>query len=73
ATGYAPVAEIAIDSNGLFLNGRIHSFIQKSGVGPRADSTNAAAKLMRSLSLEDFPASPLIISSDGTLSIRQAD
>lgn len=73
ATGYAPVAEIAIDGNGLFLNGRIHSFIQKPGVGPRADSTNAAAKLMRSLSLEDFPASPLIISSDGTLSIRQAD
>lgn len=66
-TGYAPVAEITIGADGKFRSGRIHSFIQQRGRGPVADSTNAAAKLIRRLSAEDFPASPLIIADDGTI------
>lgn len=70
-SGYAPLAEVTVDaSTGEFLSGRIHSFIQQRGRGPRADSTNAAAGLMRRLSAEDFPGSPLVISSDGELSVR---
>lgn len=70
ATGYAPVAEVTIDAtDGTFLGGRIHSFIQQSGKGPRADSTNAASSLIRQLSLDDFPASQLVIAPDGTLSV----
>lgn len=70
-SGYAPVAEVVIDENGRFISGQIHSFIQKSGIGPQTDTGNSAAALMRRLSHEDFPASPLEIAPDGTLSIGQ--
>ena len=67
-TGYAPVAEVTVDaSDGHFVDGKIHSFIQQRGRGPRADSTNKAARLIRSLSAEDFPESPLRIADDGSL------
>lgn len=69
-SGYAPLVEVTIAADGHFLGGRIHSFRQQRGKGPRADSTNAAARLMRRLSAEDFPASPLLIAPDGTLSVR---
>lgn len=69
-SGYAPLAEVTIAADGRFLGGRIHSFIQQRGKGPRTDSTNAAARLMRRLSAEDFPSSPLLIGPDGTLSVR---
>lgn len=68
-SGYAPVAEVTIDGKGRFVEGKIHSFIQQRGKGPRKDSMNAAARLMRRLSAEDFPASKLVIGDDGTLSI----
>lgn len=67
-TGQAPVAEVEVDMNGKFRSGKIHSFIQKKGLGPRKDPTNAAARQIRSLSLQDFPESPLRIAEDGTLS-----
>lgn len=70
ATGYAPVAEVTIGSDGRFRSGRIHSFIQQRGRGPVADPTNTVAKFIRRLSQEDFPSSPLTIADDGTLSIR---
>lgn len=68
ATGYAPVAEITIGADGKFRSGQIHSFIQKRGLGPRKDPTNAAARLIKRLSIEDFPASSLHISDSGRLS-----
>ena len=67
-SGYAPMPEVMVDAKGNFLGGKIHSFIQKPGIGPRLDSSNAAAALIKSLSLSDFPNSPLAIASDGTLS-----
>lgn len=67
-TGQAPVAVVELDMNGKFKGGKIHSFIQKKGLGPKADPTNAAAKQIRTLSLQDFPESPLVIADDGTLS-----
>ncbi len=66
-SGYAPLAEVTIDADGRFKGGRIHSFVQQRGKGPRADSTNAVARLIRRLSAEDFPISPLQIADDGTL------
>lgn len=68
ASGYAPIAEITIDSDGKFVSGKIHSMIQQRGKGPRKDATNAAAKLIKTLSASDFPKSPLRIADDGTLS-----
>lgn len=67
-TGQAPVAEVEIDMNGKFLGGKIHSFIQQRGLGPRKDANNSAAKQIRTLSAQDFPDSPLLIADDGTLS-----
>lgn len=69
-TGQAPVAVAEIDMDGKFVGGKIHSFIQKRGLGPRKDSTNAAARQIRNLSRQDFPSSPLVIDEDGTLTVR---
>lgn len=65
--GYAPLLEINIDKEGNFLGGKIHSMIQQKGIGPRNDATNKAAKEISRLSKIDFPASPLIISTEGKL------
>lgn len=67
ATGQAPIAVVELDMQGKFLGGKIHSFIQQRGLGPRKDSSNQAARQIRSLSQQDFPESPLKISDDGTL------
>ncbi len=69
-TGHAPVAVVEVDMNGKFVGGKIHSFLQARGKGPLKDPTNAAARQIRSLSLQDFPSSPLLIADDGTLSRR---
>lgn len=70
-TGYAPVAEVAVDGRtGKFIGGKIHSFIQQRGRGPKADPSNAAARHIKRMSEEDFPSSPLLIAPDGTLSVR---
>lgn len=68
ATGLAPIAEVKIDRQGRFVGGKIHSLRQHKGIGPRFDSSHEAAKLIRKLSAEDFPKSPLVIADDGTLS-----
>ena len=69
--GQAPIAVVEVDMNGKFLGGKIHSFRQKAGIGPLPDPTNGAARQIRSLSLMDFPHSPLVISPDGTLSVKE--
>ena len=70
-TGQAPVAVVEVDRNGKFTGGKIHSFIQKKGLGPRKDDTNAAARQIKTLSQQDFPDSPLLIADDGTLSLKK--
>lgn len=64
-SGYAPLAEVRVDAKGRFLQGRIHSFIQQRGKGPRRDPENSAARLIKRLSCEDFPSSTLVISDNG--------
>lgn len=70
-SGYAPVAEVKVNYAGKFVGGKIHSFIQKSGIGPRKDDTNAVAKFIRDLSKIDFPSSSLIIDDEGNISCEQ--
>ena len=66
--GYAPVLVVRIDRDGRFVDGRIHSFIQTQGTGPRLDPTDKVAQHMRSLSEADFRGRyGLDISDDGTL------
>lgn len=67
--GHAPVVEIAIAKDGRFVRGKIYSFIQQYGIGPRKDSLNIVARHIRSLSEEDVPDSPLVISDDGDMDI----
>lgn len=69
--GYAPVVTVDVDSEGRFTGGKIHSFIQQPGKGPRKDATGRVARHIRDLSESDFPDSPLNISDDGLITPRQ--
>ena len=70
-SGYAPLLELQIDSVGRFQGGKIHSFVQRRGQGPRIDSSHAAAKEISRLTKLDFPHGVLQISADGTLSRKR--
>ena len=69
--GHAPLVTVNVDSQGRFLSGKIHSMIQRHGLGPCIDTAHAVAAQMAALSCADFPASQLQISADGTLSSAQ--
>jgi hypothetical protein len=70
--GYAPVLEANIDKKtGKFINGKINSFTQQRGIGPRIDTKNIVADNIRKLTLADFPDTRLSISDDGAISIKQ--
>lgn len=66
-SGYAPVLEVKVLSDGRFAGGRIHSFIQQRGVGPRIDTQNSVAREMRRLTQLDIPNTPIHIAEDGTI------
>lgn len=65
-SGYAPVLVARIDRKGNLISGRIHSFIQSYGVGPKTDYENKVAKFIRSLTQSDFKDSNLKIEDDGS-------
>lgn len=65
-SGYAPVLVARIDRKGHLVSGRIHSFIQTFGVGPKLDEENKVPKFMRSLTLSDFKDAHLKIEDDGS-------
>lgn len=65
--GYAPVVEIKINSKGDFISGKIHSFIQQKGVGPRKDPTNAVAKEMKRLTEADIKNASFRIDNEGNI------
>ena len=67
-SGFAPLLELQIDNEGRFQNGKIHSFIQHRGIGPRLDVNNSAAKEISRLTQLDFPKGVLKIHADGSLS-----
>lgn len=67
-SGYAPVLLARVDRKGHLVSGRIHSFIQSYGVGPKLDSDNKVAGFMRSLTMSDFKDAHLKIDDDGTFS-----
>ena len=63
--------EIKIDKNdGSFKSGIIHSFIQQSGIGPRKDKTNCAAKEIKRLTIEDIDDSNIVIDNRGYISMQ---
>ncbi|MBQ1774065.1 MAG: CapA family protein [Prevotella sp.] len=66
-SGYAPILEVKTDREGNFIEGQIHSFIQQPGVGPRSDSQNRAAQLIRDLTASDIRNSSITIDNNGKI------
>ena len=69
-SGYAPVVEININSDGSFIDGKIHSFLQTRGIGPREDVTGSVAREIRSLSMTDIPQSQATIDIQGNILLK---
>lgn len=70
-SGYAPVLQLTVNAaDGTFVGGKINSFIQQRGKGPRRDPLNLVAKEIRSLTNADFSNPKLTITNDGTISKR---
>lgn len=69
---YAPVVEVKTDRHGRFLRGRIHSFQQSYGRGPRFNkkSPYLVARQMRWLSAQDVPDSQARIDLQGNITLR---
>lgn len=73
-TGYAPIVKISIDKKtGDFKEGQIYSFIQKGNNGdrkPNRDDKGACIKLMKELTEQDIPESPIQIADDGKITLK---
>ena len=70
-SGQAPIVEIKINEKGQFLNGRIHSLVQRRGIGPRWDKNKGAARQMKMLSDLDVPASSAMVDARGNIRIKR--
>ena len=68
--GLAPVLEITITANGKFVDGRIISARQQRPLGPQPDVSHEAARLMKRLTEQDFPETPLTIDDTGIITKR---
>ena len=72
-SAYAPVVTVRIARDGgRFIDGRIHSFIQQKGIGPRTDNTHAVAHEMRQLTTADFATPSISISDEGVMNVSPA-
>jgi hypothetical protein len=69
-SGLAPLLTYTLNGKGAFVEGRIHSFKQIGEGGPIPDETNASAKLIKELSITDFPESPLKIDDTGFIQVK---
>jgi hypothetical protein len=69
-TALTAIFEINVAPDGKFLGGRIYAGKQEGRGGPQLDSTNAAIKAIRTLSIVDFSKTAPKISDDGTISAK---
>ncbi len=65
--GIAPILVATLDGEGNFIEGKIHSTIQRRPDGPSIDEKGRALNLMRSLSIRDFTTPGIVFNPDGTL------
>ena len=70
-SGYAPVIEAKVNRRGDFIEGKIHSFIQRRGLGPRKDTANAVVQQIKRLTQSDIKDSKITISADGTIRLKR--
>ena len=69
ATGYAPVLVARLDRNGMFVDGKIHSFLQQPMQGPKTDPGHHAAREIAELTEADISPNLLNIAPDGTITL----
>jgi hypothetical protein len=69
-SGYAPLLNVELEPGGTFVRGSIHSFLQDYLSAPRRDPKQRALRLMRRLSNEDFPESPLVFHGNGEVTLE---
>ena len=69
--GHAPLAEVKVTNKGEFIDGRIVAFMQYDRTGPKKARSNAVIDDIIALSHDDFPESPLKITSDGKIQRRE--
>jgi poly-gamma-glutamate capsule biosynthesis protein CapA/YwtB (metallophosphatase superfamily) len=69
-SGYSPVVTIRIKPDGTLMDGKIHSFIQTKGVGPRKDANNSVAKEIKMLTESDIKNSPIHIDGEGNITVK---
>ncbi len=65
--GIGAILEVDLSKTGEFAGGKIHSTKQIEFGIPILDKNKRSVDLIRYLSIEDFPDSPLIIARDGSL------
>ncbi|WP_224981694.1 CapA family protein [Geomonas agri] len=70
-SGYAPLLKVELAADGSFLGGNIDSFRQFRYTGPQPDPKRRALRLMRRLSAEDFPESPLVFGDGGRITVKK--
>ena len=70
--GYAPVIEVKIARDGSFRKGKIHSFIQVPGKGPRHDYENRTARHIAGLTEADIESPGIFITESGDI-MRDGD
>lgn len=68
---YAPIIELSLTNDGRFLKGKIHSFIQYRGKGPRLDKNRQVVKEIKRLTALDMPHTPLTIRDSGEIYKRE--
>lgn len=69
--GHAPLVEVKVTNKGEFIDGRIVAFMQYDRTGPKKARSNAVIDDIIALSHDDFPESPLKITSDGKIQRRE--
>ncbi len=67
--GIAPILEARIRSDGLFIDGQIHSTVQIRPGGPVPDNTQAALQWIQKLSREDFGTPGLQFDEQGRITL----
>lgn len=69
--GIAPLIELQVDKKGVFQGGKVTPIYQQKSHGPKVDPDGRAIAVLKSLTEQDFPNTPLIISEEGVLSKRE--
>ncbi|MGH7532351.1 MAG: CapA family protein [Gemmatimonadales bacterium] len=68
--GITAVLHLDLDPHGRFLAGRLVPLRQVPRQGPRVDPTRAAIRLVRRMTVQDFPRTGAVIAADGVIAPR---